>query len=233
MNQPDFSARNKLDALVRERKDALSIRWIAATAAIGGYALIVSVVARDLPQPVSPVLSVLCWIAAAALCALSVVMPRRSLTDKQIARHLERPADPQRWAAVLRLSPGDSRTLAELPEEEQRVFGLTLAFERPYNVGLALAGALALVGLLYGVLVQGLIEAAPFLVAALALNGWHFPRLRPLIDRGLELAGDDEDAIARGTLAELKARESQRPQAPPRRPQPRLRRPQRPPPQKH
>lgn len=241
MAQPDFAARNKLDVLVRERKDALSMRWLAATAAIAGHSLLLAAIAREIPDEVPWAVTALCWLLAALLAVLAVVLPRRRLTDKELARHLESPVDLELCSRRLRLDPEQRRVLAELPSVEQRAFGLILLFGRPHTLGLGLSAALAFVGLGYGLATRGLIEAAPFLLAALALNCWHFPRLAPLVERGLELASADddadEDAIADLTLAELEllargdsqqppAREPQRPPAPkplPRR-APRLRR---------
>jgi hypothetical protein len=225
MAQPDFSARNKLAVLVRERKDALSVRWMVATTAIAGYALLLAAVARDLPDELPWAVTVACWLAGAVLAVLAIVLPQRRLTDKELKRHLQRPVESDVLSKRLRLDAEQSRMLGELPASERRAYGLVELFAQPHLLGLGLSGGLALVGLGYGIATRGLIEAAPFLLGALALNCWHFPRLAKLVDRGLRLASADEDALAQRTLARLEERErrgSQRPPAsrPPPRPQP-------------
>ena len=58
---------------------------------------------------------------------------------------------------------------------------------RDAAAGIALAHGVAAVGFAYGFLSKTLVEAAPFLLVALALNCWHYPRLARLIDRGRTL----------------------------------------------
>jgi hypothetical protein len=207
MAQPDFSARNKLDVLVRERKDALSIRWMAATTAIAGISLLIAAFAHDIPNEVPWAVKVACWLAGVVLAVLSVVLPRRWLTDKELRRQLEQPVEPDVFRRRMRLDAEQSQTLAELPSTERSAFGLILLFGRPHALGLSLSGALALVGLGFGLATRGLIEAAPFLLGALALNCWHFPRLAQLVERGLKLASANEDALAQRALARIEERE--------------------------
>ncbi len=195
MTQPDFSAINKLTVLVRERKDALTIRWLGATMTIGIFALIVAWFERGSPRLPMP-LTIAFWLVGATCAVLSVWLPRKQLTDPLLARQLARPADAKGWARQLGLGPEQAGTLAELPDLEQRLYGLTILFERPYTLGLALSGGLAVLGLVYGILARTLVEAMPLLLGALALNCWHFPRLTSIIDRGRKLDSIAEDEAA-------------------------------------
>lgn len=192
MTALDFQAINRLTGLLRERKDALTIRWLGSTVAIGVFALIIAWFEQGSPR-VPLLLTVFVWVASAVLAGLSVWLPRQQLADPHVARRLRLPADAQGWARKMRLTPEQARTLAALPNLEQRLFGLTLLFERPYTLGLAFAGALAVLGLIYGLIAGTLVEASVPLLGALALNCWHYPRLTPLIERGRKLESKAED----------------------------------------
>jgi hypothetical protein len=219
MSELDFQAINKLTELLRERKDALTIRWLYATATIGAFALIVALFEQGRPR-VPMALTVVVWLATAVLAGLSIWLPRKKLTDRDLLRQLRLPVDVHGWAQKMRLNAEQTRTLAELPSLEQRLFGLTLIFERPYMLGLALAGGLAVLGLVYGLIAGTLVEATVPLVGALALNCWHYPRLTSLIDRGRKLESKDEDeAMVReltrkGGQRRPPASDSERPPAP-------------------
>jgi hypothetical protein len=192
MSELDFQAINKLTELLRARKDALTIRWLFATATIGVFALIVALFEQGRPR-VPMALTVLVWMATAVLAGLSIWMPMKKLTNRDLLRQLRLPVDVHGWARTMRLDAEQTSTLASLPSLEQRLFGLTLIFERPYMLGLALAGGLAVLGLLYGLIAGTLVEATVPLVGALALNCWHYPRLTSLVDRGRKLESKDED----------------------------------------
>lgn len=196
MSELDFRAINELTSLLRERKDALTIRWLYSTVGIGVFALIVAWFEQGSPR-VPRFLTIAVWVATFVLAGLSIFLPRRQLSDRDLARQLKKPADAQGWARTMKLTPKQAETLAGLPDLEQRLFGLTTLFERPYNLGLKLAGALAVLGLAYGLAAGTLVEATLPLLGALALNGWHYPRLQPLVDRGrkLDSLAEDEEAV--------------------------------------
>lgn len=217
MTQPDFAARNQVDALVRERKDALTVRWLIHTGAIGASAVLLAILAHTVPEPVATPVVALAWLIGLALAALSVVLPRRRLADEHLASWLRAPVDPYRWALQMKLTDEQKDAFMALPPAEQRVFGLTLLFEQPYVLGLNLALGVVLVGLGYGLIARTLIEAAPFLLGALALNCWHYPRLARLIDRGrvLQSAAQDEDTVRE--LVELQQQEEEEREAQPQR----------------
>jgi hypothetical protein len=93
-----------------------------------------------------------------------------------------------------------------LPPEEQRLLGLTIPFLRPYVIGLALANGVALIGLAYGFMIKTLLDASPFLLGALALTAWHYPRLGPLIDRGRKLDRHEEEEQAVALVERIAAK---------------------------
>lgn len=225
MTQPDFSAINKLTVLLRERRDALTIRWLAATVMVGVFALIVAWFEQGSPR-VPLALTIVFWLVGAVCAVLSVWLPRKQLADRHLARQLSLPADAQGWARRLELGAEQSRALATLPDLEQRLYGLTLLFERPYTLGLALSAGLAFVGLVYGVLAGTLVEAMPLLLGALALNCWHYPWLTSIIDRGrkLESLAEDEAAVRSLTGRDLAPTGKASASAPPPRAGARLRR---------
>jgi hypothetical protein len=214
MTQPDFAARNQVDVLLRARAEALTMRWLAVTGAVGALAIVLTILASSMPEPVSGVVTVLAWLVAAVLAALSIVLPRRALADRHIASWLRAPLDGYRWAVQLGLSPAQREVFLALPPNEQSVLALTIPFVRPYTQGLALALGVALVGFAYGLSCRAVLEAAPFLVAALALNCWHYPRLGTLIDRGRKLLSAAEMDDEARALANLHAQPSDAPEKP-------------------
>jgi hypothetical protein len=218
MTQPDFAARNQVDVLLRERKDALTLRWLAATGGVGAIAVVLSIMANTIPNELPTAVVALVWIAGALIAILSVALPRNLLTDAQLAAFLRAPPDAYRWAIALKLKPEQKDAFLALPPQEQSVFALTLLFEKPYHLGLGLSLGVAGVGFAYGILTHTVLEAAPFLTAALALNCWHYPRLAPLVDRGRKLQAASQDEAEARALAEL-----QQPQQPKEREGPRLR----------
>lgn len=223
MTEIDFAARNQVDVLLRERSETLTKLWLGATFAIGAIAVVLSVFAQTLATEVPSAVVLLAWLIGGLLALLSVVMPQRELADVYLARWLRLPVDAHRWAKQLKLSIAQRDAFIALPAQEQSVFGLTLLFERPFKLGLGLSVGVALVGLVYGLLTHTVLEAAPFLTAALALNCWHYPRLSRLIDRGRKLqSGAEEEAEARA-LANLHVEQATKdlPRGP--RPVPRLR----------
>jgi hypothetical protein len=216
MAQPDSAVWNKLAPLVQARKDALSIRWNAATALIAAYAVLLSVLDRPRLDEIPLLPTVAAWLLSAALGGLSLLLPKRALADKRLRGHLQIVVDPKLSATRMRLDPKHSRLFQELPAREQRMLALTQLFERPYTQALLLSGAVGLVGLAYGVAFRTLLEAVPLLVVALALNCWHYPRLTRLIDRGHKLARADEQAAQKRAVVDaLAAREAQRAEPPP------------------
>ena len=64
------------------------------------------------------------------------------------------------------------------------------------------------------------LEASPFLTAALALNCWHYPRMTKLIERGRTSQTSAEDEAEARALADLQRSQPPKPQ----RNAPRLRR---------
>jgi hypothetical protein len=207
MAEPDLAAVNTLTGLLQRRKDALTVRWLAVTVASALAAPLPSLVAGVAPK-VPLAATIAFWVASAALCVLSVWLPRRELNDKLIAARLQEPINVPDWSVKMKLKSEQMRELEGLPELEQRLFGLTLVLERPYNVGLALSAGLALLGVAYGLLARTLVEASPALFGALALYCYHYPRLAPLVDRGRKIAARmEEEALVRGVTATAKTAE--------------------------
>jgi hypothetical protein len=75
--------------------------------------------------------------------------------------------------------------------------------------GLGLSVGVALVGFVYGSLSRAVLEAAPFLLTALALNCWHYPRLGKLIDRGRTLQVAIEAEEEARALVDLRDKQEQ------------------------
>jgi hypothetical protein len=226
MSEPDFAAVNELTRLLRQRKDALTLRWLAVTVSIGVFGLVLAALAKNPPDPFPVAAKIAIWVVAATLALLSILLPRRQLTDKHVLQQLAFPVDPQRWARQMRLDADQSRSLGSLPDLEQRLFGLTMLFERPYTLALGLTGGVAVVGLLYGIVARTMVDAMPILLSALVLNCWHFPRLAKLIERGRKLDSLAEEARTVRELTKLqrepgrKAPASVRPPGSPARPIP-------------
>jgi hypothetical protein len=211
MTDPNFAARNQTDVLVQERRDILTKPWLGGTVLIGAYAGVLAFVGRSIAEPLPPIVGPVMMLAGAVLGVLSVVLPRSLLGDKQVQARLKEPVDAYRWAKTMRLRGAHLEAFKALPPDEQRLLALTIPFLRPYLVGLALANGVALLGLAYGLMSKTLIEAAPFLLAALALNAWHYPRLTGLIDRGRKLDRGDEEEQALALLNRLDARQKRLP----------------------
>ena len=225
MTEPNFAARNQTEVLLRQRRDILTIPWLCATVLIGGYAVVLAVYGRTVAEPLPPGLGPALMGAGVVLALLSVLLPLRQLGDKRLEARLRVPIEAYFWARSMRLRGVHAETFKALPPEEQRMLGLTILYQKPYAIGLALANAVATIGVVYGFLSKALVEAAPFLLVALALNCWHYPRLAPLIDRGRKLDRVEEEQEALELLEKLEPAEAQRKSA--QRAQPRLRRPSR------
>ncbi len=189
-----------LDEVIRPRIEVLTIVWLAMTASIGVYAMVVAFAAWDvLPRDISPFLAYFLRLVASALVALSVVLPRRLLSDRVVAAHMHKEPQVRALATNLRtgqVDPEELRHLAALPPLDQRLAGLVALAWKPTLIGLALSEAAALVGLVLGLAAQSLFAGLPMLAAALVLNLWHYPRPEPLLERGRKLQGDAEiDAL--------------------------------------
>jgi hypothetical protein len=212
MSEPNFAARNQIDVLVRERKDILTRPWLGATVLIGVYAGVLTYFGGATAAPLPPMVGPAMMTGAAVLGLLSVVVPRLQLSDKKLQARLREPVEAYRWAKTMHLRGPLMDQFKALPSDEQRLLGLTIPFQRPYLIGLGLANGVATIGLVYGFMNKTLMEAAPFLLAALALTAWHYPRLGPLIDRGRKLDRHEEEDEAIELVERLekkKARASQ------------------------
>jgi hypothetical protein len=97
MTQPDFAARNQVDVLLRERADALTTRWLFANGAVGVLAVVLTILAKSMPEPVSGFVTALAWLVGGLLAVLSVVLPRRELANTHLANWLRAPVDAYRW----------------------------------------------------------------------------------------------------------------------------------------
>jgi hypothetical protein len=177
---------------MRVRKDALTLRWVVATVLIGVYAGVLASLTESVLQPARPVVLVVLGVLAALLTAGSIVVPRTLLADESLTEPSRMPIDAHRWARRMRLKGAHIDAFVALPARAQRIVGLTILFERPYMLGLLFAGGVGVLGLAYGMLTQSLIDAAPFLLVAVALNCWHYPRLSALIERGSKLHQADK-----------------------------------------
>src|SRR5690349_16368370 len=128
MSEIDFSAHNKLTAMVRERRDALTVRWLISTAIIGGYAMVLAALAKSRPAPVPVWVIATCWGLSVLFAIASFVIPRRQLTDQHILTQLQRPIAIEQWTRRLKLTQPQQHELAGLPPAEQSLFGLNLLF---------------------------------------------------------------------------------------------------------
>lgn len=231
MSEPDFAARNKLDSLLRDRTDALIKPWLVATVPIGLGALVLSTIEMFWSKHIAQIpwfVRALLGVIALGLAVLSIMEPKRRLVDKRLKAFLREPFDLLLRARKLHLSPQQTHSFTELPRAMQAAFSLTLLFEEAYKRALLLAAGPAVLGFVYGLLARTLVDAAPFLVASLALNCWHYPRLGPLMDRGHKLEAVDEDEEALRALGAMKTADDLKQTA--RRRTPPIKRPSRPPP---
>src|SRR5262245_6268425 len=104
MSEIDFSVVNKLTSMVRERRDALTVRWLISTAMIGGYAMVLAVLAKSRPAPIPSWVMALCWSLAVLFAVASFVVPTRMLTDQHLLAQLQRPIALEQWARRLKLT---------------------------------------------------------------------------------------------------------------------------------
>jgi hypothetical protein len=215
MAEPNFTARNQTDVLVRERKDILTKPWLVATVLIGLYAGVLAYLGRATAEPLPPLIAPAMLLGAAVLGVLSVLVPRWQLGDKRLQARLREDVDAYRWAKAMHLRGPLMDAFKALPLEEQRLLGLTIPFQRPYLIGLALANGVALIGLAYGFMIKTLLDASPFLLGALALTAWHYPRLGPLIDRGRKLDRHEEEDQAIELVERIAAKEARASQSQP------------------
>jgi hypothetical protein len=211
---PDFAAQNQVLGLMRERADVLTMRWLGVTAAIGALSVALAVFAETIPAEVPAAAVAVFWVVAVALAVASVLVPRQLMGDKLIAAHMRAPVDAYRWAVQLKLKAASKDVFIALPPSEQRVCSLTLMFERPYTIGLGLGFGVALVGFVYGLVSHTLLEAAPFLLSALGLMCWHYPRLGRLVDRGRAVQKADEEQAALSALEAIQQQPSEAAPAP-------------------
>jgi hypothetical protein len=203
--QNSVANREKFDAFIRQRQDILTMPWIGATLSIGAYALVLAFASDAGAVRVTPYLTVLLGALGCGFAAASILLPRRACSDAAIAAQMRLEPQVQTWAKTLQVDAEQLKFLSELAGTEQRLIELTLMFRRPYLLALALAHGVALAGLAYGLLSQALLQAVPFLIAALALNGLHYPRLAPLLARGRKLDRPDEEMQQmERTLAQMK-----------------------------
>lgn len=191
---PNLAAQSKVAVLARERADKLTVPWVISTGAIALYSLVT--VGVGFGNRVSTPVGVTAAFAlvAAVLGVLSVWRPRTQLADGVLLKQLKQRLETNQWATSMRLDPTQTAQYKGLPESEQRVLALSLLFERPYFEALAATAGIALLGLVHGLLTKSFEGGWPFFVAAFALNGWHYPRLAGLIDRGRKLYREAEEA---------------------------------------
>jgi hypothetical protein len=132
---------------------------------------------------------------ALGIAALSIQLPRKHLSKARLTAVLSSTPDLRQLATRLAKRQVDGDRLAsfqQLPKDEQRLLMLTQAALRPLLIGLACDEALALLGAIYAVVAMNIVAGFPIMLLAFVLNGWHFPRLAKLIERGRKLAPDDE-----------------------------------------
>jgi hypothetical protein len=191
---------------MRVRKDALILVWTVATVIIGVYAGILAWSGKALAEPVRPLVSAL-FMAGAALCAAASIYARyKLLDDARMRAHLEQEIDAHRWARRMRFDPPQTAVFVAMPEPAQRIVSLTLFFERPFMLSLALANGVAILGLWYGMMTRTAVEAAPFFLVAVALNCWHYPRLNKLLERRRKFVSPGEDTQALHLLEQIQQR---------------------------
>ena len=191
---PDFAAQNRVALLARERADKLTLPWVISTGLMAVYSLVTVGVGFENRVSAPAGLTAAFAIVAVGLAVLSVWRPRTRLTDEVLLEQLGHRVDTNHWATRMRFDPTQTSQYKGLPESEQRVLALSLLFERPYYEALAAAAGVALLGLVHGLVTKSFEGAVPFLVAAFALNVWHYPRLTRLIDRGRKLCREAEEA---------------------------------------
>jgi hypothetical protein len=188
----------KLDELTKKQAELLTVPWLGFTASIGLCAIVLSLATDGLyTEKVSTLGLVIAGLLACGLAAASLLMPRRLCTDAMISAHMR--SEPKQDLLESTLREDDrfeyAGMIKALPKLEKRLLGVVTLHKRPFLVSLALAEAVAVVGLFIG-LAQGSLGAAlPFLLVALGLCAVHFPRLGGLIARARKLGGPDEDML--------------------------------------
>ncbi len=216
--------RERFEAFVRRRQELLTIPWIAMTIALGLESIVLSVVADSGPVPVPAWLRYGLAAIGCGLAAASVLLPRRACSDAKVKAQMRCEPDPRVWARGMGLDPEQSQILLEMAPAEQRLVGLMRMFVRPHRLGLGLSQAVAASGFLLGLLCRSMLSATPFLLVALALNGWHYPRLGPLVRRGRKLGQADREMLELERQLQQMTSEQEQPAAHPRRVHPPLRR---------
>jgi F0F1-type ATP synthase membrane subunit c/vacuolar-type H+-ATPase subunit K len=221
---------SNLDDIVRPRQEALTVIWLAMTASIGVYAMIVSVVTRDwMPGEVGLAAGIVFRLMAVGLTIASIMVPRRMLSAAQITELMRTEPDLKALATRGRSHDADLeelRQLHALPKLDQHLVALVQQFRTPYIVGLAFSEAVAFLGLVFGLMAHNMFASLPLLAAALALNGYHYPRLTKLLDRGRKLQHDEELDSLKQDLQQLEKDLRKRPRMQkPSRPKPPARKP--------
>lgn len=191
---PNLRAMNEVAVLARARKEQLTTPWLVSTFVMAIYSPVVLAVAGE-GRPSLPLGATLAFVVLAlALGVFSVFWPPTRLADEVLLEHMRERLEPTEWAARMRFDSAQTADYKRLPESEQRALALSLAFERPYFVALIATAAIALLGFVHGLAAKSFDGVWPFVIAAFALNGWHYPRLTSLIDRGRKLHRTAEEA---------------------------------------
>lgn len=181
--------------MVRPKQEQLTIVWLVLTASIGVYAIIVSVAtSQSLPGEVSQLKSLAFCVLGLALAAGCVLVPRKLLSNQDIHKLMRDEPDLRTLATPIGAREPDLeklRDLSALHKIEQRLIVVLTASRTPYFVGLAFSAALALLGLVFGLSSQNMFASLPLLVGAMALNGYHYPRLEKLFELARRLQKDE------------------------------------------
>ena len=170
--------------------------WLGATALIGVYSVILSFVAEEGPVERPATLRYGSLAVGGAFAVAAFLLPRRATADGVISAHMLREPEMHSVSAQLGLSHDTYHFLLGIPKPAQRLVGLIDTYRSAYVLGLALSAGVALTGFVLGCVTKNMLESAPFLVSAFALNGWHYPRLAALLDRGRKLDRPSKEVVA-------------------------------------
>lgn len=196
MNPPDaFAASDKFDALVRHCQENLTIPWLVTTASIGLDSIILSFVADNGPAPASLGLTIVFAAVGCGLAAASFLIPRRACSDAAISAQMRREPLARSWADRMSLDGDQFHALMGLPKPLQRLIGLIATYRTPYLMAIGASVSVASVGFVYGLITKSMLYALPWLAAAFALNGLHYPRFAKLVARGRKLDQPDEEDL--------------------------------------
>jgi hypothetical protein len=173
----------ELRELLRQVELTQKIIWFALTLAILLFMVILYIkVARD-PASTSPVTGVTVglYVAAAVVAVISIGYRRHMLSDDRLRKIVQKDAD----LSLIEKRLGRKRfgPVQALPPVEQKLLGLAVSLQTFYMVVLSLHEVVAVYGFSLAYIENKPLRYLPFMVGAVVLNLFAFPRPKSLVER--------------------------------------------------